>query len=355
MTTVNTFYRGKPVVVTGGLGFIGSNLAIRLVALGAKVTVIDSRVPGCGSNPENIRSIASQIKVIERDIAEAGAFRSVLSEAQVIFNLAGEVSHIHSEEFPGRDLQINALAQLHFLCECAEAAPDVRVVYAGTRQVYGAPKYLPVDESHPIEPVDFNGVHKHAAAQYHAMLTRTGGLDAIVLRLSNVYGPRMAVNSPCQGFLAVFFRKLLRGEPIEVYGDGQQLRDPVYVNDVVESFLIAGRIAKPLSRVYNIGGPAALPIGQIARIICDAAGAGPPVRRPFPEALRGIDIGGYASDCRRAKRELRWSPRTGVEEGVAATLAYLRANWASYQQSARSASGCVLRPAAAVEQTAATA
>ena len=337
------FYRARPVLVTGGLGFIGSNLAIRLVELGAKVTVVDSQVPGCGSNSENIASITSQVQVIERDIAEAAAFRSAVADAQVIFNLAGEVSHIHSVEFPTRDLRINAQAQLKFLIECADAAPGIRVVYAGTRQVYGVPRHLPVDESHPIQPVDFNGVHKHAAEQYHELFTRTDRLDAVVLRLSNVYGPRMAVNAPCQGFLPVFFRRLLRDEPIEVYGDGQQVRDPVYVDDAVDSFLAAGRITPLPSRVYNIGGPAAMPIQRIAQILCEAANVGPPVLRAFPESLKVIGIGGYASDCGRAKRELDWAPRTGLMQGVRSTLAYLRINWMHNQESARS-SACRLRP-----------
>ena len=348
------FYRGKAVLVTGGLGFIGSNLAIRLVEQGAKVTVIDSRDPGCGANPENLRSMLSQIRVIERDIAEAPALRSVLAEARVIFNLAGEVSHTHSVEFPERDLEMNARAHLRFLEVCASVARGVRVVYAGTRQVYGVPQYLPVDETHPIQPVDFNGVHKHAAEQYHEMLTRSGRLDAIVLRLSNVYGPRMGVHVPCQGFLPVYFRRLLRGEPLEIYGTGRQLRDPVYVDDVVEGFLIAGRRANPQSRVYNIGGPAGLPIEEIARAIAAAGGGPAPVRREFPEALVAIDIGGYASDCRRAGRELRWRPRMGLEEGVAATLSHFRANWAHYQGLARS-SGCLLQRAEEADRTAATA
>jgi UDP-glucose 4-epimerase len=332
------------VLVTGGLGFLGSNLAIRLAGMGARVTVVDARTSGCGSNPENVQPIASQIEVIERDIADAAAFRSAIAEAEIIFNLAGEVSHIHSMELPERDLEINALAHLRFLTECAEAAPGVRVVYAGTRQVYGAPKYLLVDETHPIEPVDFNGVHKHAAEQYHEILTRTGRLDGIVLRLSNVYGPRMGVHLPCQGFLPIFFRKLLRGDAIEVYGDGGQLRDPVYVEDVVNSFLLAGRVARPASRVFNIGGPAALPIGQIARTICAIAGAPPPVRREFPAALRAISIGSYASDSMRAQRELGWFPRTGLEQGVAATMDFFRASWTYYQELAQS-SACPLQPA----------
>ncbi len=354
MNTLDKFYRGRAVLISGGLGFIGSNLAIRLVELGAKVTVVDSLERGCGSNRDNISAIERQIEVIEKDIGEASTFRSAITKAQTIFNLAGEVSHTHSVEFPERDAQINTLAQLRFLMECADAAPGVRIVYAGTRQVYGVPQYLPVDENHPIQPVDFNGIHKHAAAQYHTMLTRSGRLDAVVLRLSNVYGPRMGVHVPCQGFLPVFFRKLLRDEPIEVYGSGRPLRDPVYVDDTVDSFLRAGRVQAPASRLYNIGGPAALPIREIAQTICAAAGRSAPVHREFPEELKAIDIGGYASDCTRARRELRWRPRTGLEEGVAATLCHFRANWAYYQRCARTA-GCQLRPLEKAAPTAAIA
>lgn len=343
MNDVDEFYRRRSVLLTGGLGFIGSNLAIRLAGMGARVTVVDACTPGCGWNLENIQPIASRIEVIERDIADAAALRSVISEAEVIFNLAGEVSHIHSMELPERDLEINARAQLRFLIECADAVPGVRVVYAGTRQVYGAPKYLPVDETHPVEPVDFNGIHKRAAEQYHHVLTKTGRLDAVVLRLSNVYGPRMGVHVPCQGFLPVFFRKLLRGEMIEIYGDGEQLRDPVYVEDAVDGFLLAGRLAKPDYRVFNIGGPAPMPIGHIARTVCAVAGAPPPVHREFPAELNAISIGSYASNSSRAHRELGWFPRIGLEQGLAATLDYFRADWAHYHELAKS-STCQLRP-----------
>jgi nucleoside-diphosphate-sugar epimerase len=291
--------------------------------------------------------------VIERDIADAAAFRSALAESQTIFNLAGEVSHIHSVEFPARDLRINALSQIQFLNECADAAPGVRVLYAGTRQIYGIPRYLPVDESHPVDPVDFNGVHKFAASQYHAMLTRTGKLDAIVLRLSNVYGPRMAVNVPCQGFLPVFFRKLLRDEPIEIFGNGHQVRDPIHVDDVVESFLIAGRIDQPPSRAYNIGGPTVMPVREIANIICAAAGVCPPVHRVFPKALKAIDIGGYASDCRLARTQLNWVPRIPFQSGVASTLQHFRSNWRHFQDAA-SISACLLCQNAQVLHSAAT-
>jgi nucleoside-diphosphate-sugar epimerase len=346
---VDSYYRGKRVIVAGGLGFIGSNLAIRLVELGGRVTVVDPCVPGCGGAPDNLSEIAGQIRLLECDIGDMGRFRSTLSDAEVIFNLAGDVSHVHSMEFPERDLKINTLAHLKFLQQCSSAAPGVRVVYASTRQVYGAPERLPVSEAHPVAPVDFNGVHKHAAEDYHLMLTRIGWLDAVVLRLSNVYGPRLSVSTPCQGFLGAFFRKLLRGEPIEIYGEGRQVRDPVYVDDVVQAFLAVGSVRRPLSRVYNIGGPSALTIREIARVICESAGAGPPVERLFPQELKAIDIGSYSSDLSLARRELNWWPQIDFSGGVQSTLRYLGAHWTRCVDQARSGV-CVL---AEVEKAAA--
>src|SRR5215831_14378998 len=201
-------YEGKAVVITGGLGFIGSNLAIRLISAGARVSIIDSSEPGCGANLHNIQPVADQCKILDLDIADAHRAKDVIRQADIIFNLAGEVSHVHSMEFPERDLRINSLAHLRFLQVCAREAPAIRIVYAGTRQVYGIPKYLPVDEDHPVRPVDFNGVHKFAATMYHLIFARMRVLDAVVIRLSNVYGPRMALDVPCQGFLSTFIRRL---------------------------------------------------------------------------------------------------------------------------------------------------
>src|SRR5580658_10079859 len=214
-------YEDSTVLVTGGLGFIGSNLAQHLAAMGANVTVVDSRVEGCGANPLNLQGAASPIRVIEADIADAPAFASDIRACNVIFNLAGEISHLQSMRQPSRDQDLNATAQLRFLEECAKQNPGVRVVYASTRQIYGVPRYLPVDEDHPVQPVDFNGIHKYAATAYHQVFTSSGKLDAVALCLTNVYGPRMALNLPAQGFLGWFFRKALLGQVVEVFGDGR--------------------------------------------------------------------------------------------------------------------------------------
>jgi UDP-glucose 4-epimerase len=347
---VRSSYFQTRAVVTGGLGFIGSNLVIRLVELGARVTVVDAKVRGCGANEHNLHPVRGDVRLLIRDIADASEFGSVLASADVIFNLAGEVSHIHSMRFPERDAQLNAIAQLRFVQECARMAPGVRIVYAGTRQIYGVPRYLPVDEQHPVSPVDINGIHKYSAMMYHLLYARGGALESVVLRLTNVYGPRMALNEPCQGVLSTFVRRLLLGQPIEVFGDGKQLRDPLYVDDAVETFLLAGREPSPASSVYNVGGPAALELREIAQTACRAAGAPPPVCRPFPPERKPIDIGSYRTDSSRIARELGWRASTPFDTGIARTLEYYRAQLGHYLDAGSDGAQCRLLDQAAPER-----
>ena len=231
---------------------------------------------------------------------------------------------------PERDKELNASAQLRFLEECARQNPGVRVVYASTRQIYGAPRYLPVDEKHPIQPLDFNGIHKYAATAYHQALTNAGKLDAVVLCLSNVYGPRMALNLPAQGFLGGFLRKAMLGQPITVFGEGRQLRDPVYVHDAVDAFLRAGTLKNPPSRLWNVGGGQALPLSALAIAVAAAADSPTPIFQPFPAELKNIDIGSYYSDSARIRTELGWYPRMDFKRGIRRTVEHYRKELAYY-------------------------
>ena len=325
-------YSGRRVLVTGGCGFIGSNLAVRLAAEGALVTVVDPLVAGCGGNRFNLEPALDhpRIEVLEASIADEDRVQPFVEDCDLVFNLAGEISHIHSMLFPERDLEINTVAQVRFLQLCADVSPGLRIVYAGTRQVYGVAEYLPVDEDHPVNPVDYNGVHKYAATQYHLMLSRMGLLDAVVLRLTNVYGPRMAMDVPCQGFLSTYFRKALTGQPLEIFGDGLQLRDPVYVDDVVEAMLLAGAIRQLPARAYNIGGPEPLTLAAIANTVSQVADLPPATRREFPAERKAIDIGSYYTDSTRARLDLGWRPGTSFQHGVASTLSYYREHLACY-------------------------
>ena len=326
-----TEYRGKSVLVTGGLGFIGSNLAIELVRAGALVTVVDDLVPGCGANRYNLSPVHGDVRVVISGIADAEALGEVLPGVDIVFNVAGEISHSRSMADPERDLVLNTISHLRFLLACREHCPGARVVYACTRQVYGQHEQLPVNECHPIAPVDFNGIHKDAASKYHLLLSRRGELDCIVLRLSNVYGPRMALHLPHQGFLGVYFRMALEGKPLLIYGDGEQLRDPVHVDDVVNAFLRAGVAQRTPHRIFNIGGFQALSVREIARTMASASGRVPPVRHvPFPKKLEATDIGSYFSDNSRAQRELGWTPKISFESGVSGTLRYFREHQQHY-------------------------
>lgn len=318
-------YRNRRVLVTGGLGFIGSNLTLALVREGAEITVVDALVEGCGGNEANLGPARTGVRLCRSNIGDTRAMADVLPGNEVIFNLAGEVSHFRSVQDPERDLELNARAQLRFLEACRRWAPRARVVYTSTRQVYGRPRYLPVDEDHPAAPVDFNGVHKLAAEAYHRLQSSLYGLQTVCLRLTNVYGPRQALHLPSQGFIAVFLSRLLRGEDVCVYGEGTQLRDLLYVDDAVEALLRAGLAPLPPGSVHatcNVGGPRALPLAEIARTV-----AGSRVRRvPFPTDLLPIDIGSYSTDDRRFRAWTGWEPRVELPEGVARTLAYYRAH-----------------------------
>jgi UDP-glucose 4-epimerase len=323
-------YRDRCVLITGGLGFIGSNLAVRLVNLGAKVIIVDSMVSGCGFNLHNLDCVTGRVEVISVDIADAAQIQSEIRQSDIIFNLAGEISHIHSMQFPRRDLEINCFAQLRFLQECARIRPGIRIVFASTRQVYGIPQYLPVDELHPVNPLDFNGIHKAAASSYHLTMSRLATIDAVILCLSNVYGPRMALDIPCQGFLGTFLRRALLRLPLELFGDGRQLRDPVFVEDVIEAFLLAGASRQLRSRVYNVGGANALALVKIAEIISEVAGLVSILMRPFPKSRKQVDIGSYYTDGRRIERELGWHATTSFGQGITETMEYYRSQMCHY-------------------------
>lgn len=309
-------------LVTGGLGFIGSNLARRLLHDGVNVTVVDSCIPGCGANPFNLAETGAH--VIEADIGKPDRIRDAIESADIIFNLAGEVSHLDSMRYPERDLEINASAQLRFLDAVARWRRGIRIIYASTRQVYGIPQYLPVDEKHPIRPIDFNGVHKFAATQYHTMLTRNGDLDAIALLLTNVFGPRQSLTATSQGFLGVFVRKAMQGERLRIFGDGLQLRDPLFVDDCVDAFIRAAALENPAQRKFNVGGMEHLELGEIAEIASRASELPPPERVPFPPDLKRIDIGSYFTDDTAFRAATGWAPRVRFQEGFEQTIAYFR-------------------------------
>ncbi len=315
-------YRGKRTLVTGGLGFLGSNLALRLLELGAEVHVVDALLPDCGGNPHNLEPACGRIQISREDLRNREFMEGAVAGCELIFNLAGQVSHLGSMQDPQHDLAINCSAQLSLLEACRRSNPRIKVVFASSRQLYGRPVALPVNESHPVEPVDVNGIHKRAAERYHFIYS-VYGLRATALRLTNTYGPRQLVRHNLQGFLGWFIRKAMDGEEITLFGDGSQLRDPVYVDDAVEAFLRAGSSPVADGQVFNLGGPP-VSLRAIAETLIAICGSGCARLAPFPEDRRPIDIGSYYGDYWKAERLLNWRPTIPLEEGLRRTVEYFR-------------------------------
>ena len=323
-------YRGKRVLITGGLGFIGSNLARRLVEVGADVVLVDSLIPEYGGNRANIAGIEDAVTVNVSDVRDQHSLRSLIRGCGVIFNLAGQTSHVDSLHDPYTDLDINCRAQLAILETCRREAPDAKVVFASTRQLYGRPQYLPVDEGHPVAPVDPNGVNKAAGEAYHLVYGRLYGLHCSALRLTNTYGPGMRVKDDRQTFLGTWLRLAVEGQELLVFGDGTQRRDFTYVDDAVEAFLLAGASPEADGEVFNVGGEPPVSLRELAELLVEIAGGGSYRLVPFPEERRSIDIGDYFADDAKIRGRLGWEPRVGLREGLDRSLAYYREQGADY-------------------------
>ncbi len=322
-TNLRRVFSGKRVVITGGLGFIRSNLARTLVGLGADVTVVDSLVPEYGGNRRNLAGLASRVKVHVADVRDWPRLPSLVRGQDVLFNLAGQTSHMDSMTDPQTDLDINCRAQLAILEACRQHNPEIRVVFASTRQIYGKPDYLPVDEKHPLRPVDVNGINKIAGESFHLLYSRVHGIAATALRLTNTIGPRMRIKDARQTFVGVWIRRLLEGQPIEVWG-GEQLRDFTYVDDAVEAFLLAAAKAEGVGEVFNLGGPPAVSLRELAELLVEIHGGGEIAVREFPADRKKIDIGHYYADDRLIARKLGWTWRTDLRTALERTIAYYR-------------------------------
>lgn len=319
----------RRVLIIGGLGFIGANLAHRLVGLGARVTLVDSMNPLYGGNLANIAGIADRVTVNISDVRDRHSLPYLVRDQDVIFNLAGQTSHMDSMADPFTDLEINATAQLSLLEVCRAHAPKTKIVFASTRQIYGRPHYLPVDETHPIKPVDVNGINKLAGEFYHILYDEVYGLRTTVLRLTNTYGPRMRVKDARQTFLGIWFRRVLEGQPFEVWG-GDQKRDYSYVDDVVDALLIAALDPRTDGKTYNVGGDEVLSLTETAETLCAAYPGASFSVRTFPEDRKKIDIGDYYSDYTLLRTETGWRPKVSFAEGVRESLAYFSRHLAEY-------------------------
>jgi UDP-glucose 4-epimerase len=333
MNEYREFYRGRRVMITGGLGFIGSNVAHQLVALGADVLIVDSLIPDYGGNLFNIAGIEDRVTVSHADVRDAGEMNRLVVGQDVIFNLAGQVSHIDSMRDPHTDLDINCRSQLTILEACRERNAAAKVVYAGTRQIYGKPDRLPVDETQLVRPTDINGINKAAGEQYHLVYNNVFGVRACSLRLTNVYGPRQLIRHNRQGFIGWFIRLALEGREIQIYGDGSQLRDFVYVDDAADAFLRAGASEACNGGVFNVGSPEPVSHRDLVDLLIREAGRGSARFVEWPDDKRRIDIGSFYSDPRRFISTTGWSLTVPLAEGLRRTLAYYREHVRHYVDS----------------------
>ena len=317
---------GKKVLITGGLGFIGSNLAERLVEDGAHVTIVDSMIPEYGGNMRNIHEISDKVTVNLSDIRDPFSVNQLICKQDYLFNLAGQTSHLDSMEEPFTDLDINAKAQLSILEACRKHNPDIRIIFASTRQIYGKPKYLPVDEKHPCHPVDVNGINKMAGEWYHILYHDVYGIPTSVLRLTNTYGPRMRIKDARQTFLGIWIRNLLEKKPIQVYGNGLQRRDYNYVDDVVDALLIAATRPEARGKIYNLGAPEPLSLVDTARLMCKLSEGASYEKIPFPEERKAIDVGDFVCDYKAFQSTFDWDPKVNFQEGISKSIDYYRNN-----------------------------
>lgn len=320
----------KKILITGGMGFIGSNLSRRLAGSGAEVTLVDSLIPQYGGNLFNIDDYKHSITLNICDVRDPFAMAYLVQDKDYLFNLAGQTSHLDSMTDPQTDLDINAAAQLSILEACRKANPGIKIIFASTRQLYGKPDYLPVDEKHPIRPVDVNGINKLAGEWYHLLYNNVYGIRACALRLTNTYGPAMRVKDARQTFLGVWLRQLIESQPIKVFGDGMQLRDFNYVDDCVDALLLAAASEAANGKVFNLGSEEVISLKNLAEMMVSLGYGGSYDLVPFPAERKAIDIGDYYSDFSLIKKELGWEPKIGLRDGLLRTIEYYKVHHQHY-------------------------
>jgi len=322
--SMNNHFVGKRILITGGLGFIGSTLGRRLADLGAGVLLVDSLIPEYGGNLFNIAGYEDKLQVNIADVRDEFSMDYLVQGRDYLFNLAGQTSHLDSMRDPYTDLEINCRAQLSILEACRKNNPRVKIVFASTRQIYGKPDYVPVDERHLLHPTDVNGINKMAGEWYHILYNNVYGVRAVSLRLTNTYGPRMRVKDARQTFLGDWIRKVIDGEPIEIWGDGTQVRDFNYVDDVVDAILLAAATDDSNGQIYNLGSDETINLRALAELCIEVNRGGNYCLIPYPPDRKPIDIGDYYADYRRIRGKLGWRPQVNLREGLTRTLEYYR-------------------------------
>jgi UDP-glucose 4-epimerase len=321
---------GKNALVIGGLGFIGSNLVHTLIEAGARVTVLDALLPMYGGNRFNVAGVEDRVRVVEGDIRNAALVNDLVKGQNIIFNLAAQVSYIDSLSDPLLDFEINCLGHLRVLDAARRYAPDAKIVFSSSRLVYGKIITTPVDESHQTDPLSIYGVHKLAAEKYYRIFYDTYGVRSSVIRIPNPYGPRQQMKHPKYSIVGWFIRQALEDGTIEVFGDGTQERDYLYISDIVDAFLRIAVSDRSDGEVYNIGTDERVRFVDMVDAVLTAVGKGKKVHVPWPQDYEKNETGDYIADTRKIEAAVGWRARVPLKTGIEETVAYYRQHKAKY-------------------------
>jgi len=318
------------VLITGGAGMIGSTIAHLAVAQGARVTILDAMLPMYGGNPFNLQGIREQVRFIQGDIRDLELMRGVVPGYDYIFSLAGQVSYVDSNTDPLLDLDINCKGHLQVLEACRRENPRAKLLFASSRFVYGRVEYNPVDENHPFNCLSIYGIHKLAGEKYYRFYHEAYGLKTVSVRIANPYGPRQQMKHSKYGIVNWFVRLALEGQPLTVFGDGQQRRDYIFNEDLADGCLALMLSPGTAGQVYNLGAGVGAPFIEMAHLVA-AAVPGAEVRQvEWPQDRYFVETGDYISDITRITEVIDWRPQTTLEEGIERTVAYYRENRREY-------------------------
>lgn len=315
-------YQGLKVLLVGGLGMIGSNLALLLAEHGAQITILDNFLPDHGANLFNIAPVRDQVVFQQADMRDVAAMQQAVQHQDIVFNIAAQTSHSDSMQAPLLDLEINCKGNLVLLEACRQHAPAARIVFVGTRAFYGTPQCLPVDERSPLQPQDIYAVNRLAAEHYHFVYQRHYGLAVTSLRLGNLYGPRSQMQHPRYNVLNYFMRMALDNQCIQIYGDGQQQRDYLFIDDACQALALAGLLPDAVGRVFNIASGQAVAFKTLIEAILQSCGQGSYAYVPWPKQAQAYDVGDFCTDISAAASILGWQPQTLWQQGIAQTVAF---------------------------------
>jgi UDP-glucose 4-epimerase len=311
------------VLITGGLGFIGSNLAHHMVKLGANVTIYDALLPTYGGNLANIKEIKDEIVDVRADMRDFDSLKEQVKDQDVIFHCAAQVSHIESMSDPWTDIDINCRGTINLLEAARRFNDDVKIVYAGTRSQVGKMEYSPIDEKHPEFPTDIYSSNKSIAEKYHLIYHRAYGIPTTSLRISNTYGPRAQIRQKGYGIINYFIRMAILNEVITVYEPGTQTRDCIHVDDVVDAMILAAQSKKADGEVFFVGSGRDVMLIDLVKIIIKIAGNGMWKFVPWPSERKSIEVGDVALSIEKIQRVLGWYPKTTLEEGLEKTYKWI--------------------------------